>query len=121
MTDPIEALLRETLARAGTVQAEMAALRLQLQHQAQRWDDERSMVSRRLEGLEKAAQETRELHIRWTPHVDRVAGATDATLSTLGRYALIAAIVVAALLGGGALLPRLLAPVVTGAAAVGGP
>lgn len=119
--DPIETLLRQTIQAAGGVQAQIEALRIEMRHQGQRWDEERSIVGKRLDALEKAAQDTRELHLVWRPHVERIQGATDATLSTLGRYALVAVIIVAAVLAGGAVLPRVVAMLAPGSASVGGP
>lgn len=107
-------LLRTASQQQGSIIARLDAME-------RGWAEERSAIHKRLDLLDAAERHHSDRMIEWTPHVDRIRGATDATLARLGQAALIAVIVVAALIGGGALLPRLIAPMVGQGAAVGGP
>ena len=107
-------LLRAASQQQGTIIARLDAIE-------KGWHEERSAIHRRIDVLADAERRHSDRVIEWTPHVDRIRGATDATLARLGQAALIAVIVVAALVGGGALLPRLLIPSVSAPSSVGGP
>jgi hypothetical protein len=107
-------MLRVASQQQGTIIARLDAIE-------KVWHEERSAIHRRIDVLADAERKHSDLVISWTPHVDRIRGATDATLARLGQAALIAVIVVAALVGGGALLPRLILPSVAPSSQVGGP
>ena len=114
MTDDLLGVLRAVSQQQGVILTRIDGL-------DHGWREERSAISRRLDSLELAERTHRERVIEWTPHVDRIRGATDATLNRLGQAALITVIVVAALVGGGALLPRLLTMSAPPSHVVGGP
>lgn len=111
----------ELLTLLRTVSQTQGSIIVRIEAIEKSWHEERSAIHAKIGKLEEAERAQSNRMIEWTPHVDRIKGATDATLARLGQAALIAVIVVAALVGGGALLPRLIAPMVGQGASVGGP
>ena len=114
-SDPIMDALQTAAGAQGRILARLDSIE-------SNWRDDRSIMMKRLEMLESAERKHSDIVIEWRPHVDRIKGATDATLAKLGQAALIVVIVVAALVGGGALLPRLITnPPAAAVPMVGGP
>lgn len=114
MESELLSALRLASQQQGTIIARLDAIE-------KAWHEERSAIHRRIDVLADAERKHSDRVIEWTPHVDRIRGATDATLARLGQAALITVIVVAALVGGGALLPRLLIPASSPPSSVVGP